>query len=54
MKKNEFYKRVKEVMNDLGIREGESTYTVKELTDIARGVGVDMFYVMSYLRYGRV
>ena len=32
----------------------ESMYSLGELEKIAQTAGVDMFYVMKYLRYGRV
>ena len=53
MKKSEFYAKVEEAMQTLKI-EKKSVYSVKELQDVANYVGVDMFYVMQYLRFGRI
>jgi hypothetical protein len=53
MKKNEFYKKVEETMQSLKI-EKKDMYSVKELNLISKTVGVDMLYVMMYLRTGKI
>lgn len=53
MKKSEFYEKVEQAMKELSISK-KDMYTVKELNDISNTVGVDMMYVMMYLRTGKV
>jgi len=46
--------KIKETMKSLNISEDKETYTVKELNRIADAVGIDMFYVMQYIRFGKI
>ena len=46
--------KIKETMKSLNISEDKESYTVKELNMIANGVGIDMFYVMQYIRFGKI
>lgn len=46
--------KIKETMKSLNISEDKESYTVKELNSIADGVGIDMFYVMQYIRFGKI
>lgn len=46
--------KIKETMKSLNISEDRESYTVKELNMIADGVGIDMFYVMQYIRFGKI
>lgn len=46
--------KIKETMESLNISEAKETYTVKELNMIAETVGIDMIYVMQYIRFGKI
>lgn len=53
--KREAEGNIRVAMKHLGIAEGKDTYTTKEINEIVRwSAGVDHFYVMQYLRYGRI
>lgn len=54
MKKKEAIEKIREAMKELEIPEKKDFYSVQELQGIAAKVNINMFYVMQYLRYGRL
>lgn len=53
MSKREAENNIKRAIASLGVDE-KSMYSAKELDDIAAEAKVDTYYVMMYLRFGRI
>ena len=46
--------RIESALKGLQIKNNKGIYSLGELETIARTAGVEMIYVMKYLRFGRV